>query len=100
MTLPWNYSRELYEKYLSDIILNEKRLKKLEKVSLPELQEIKACMMEIKKRSIRRKCWKTLSFYVVTDFFDRKKAGKVERKRTKVRKNRHFRLDFPIGIPL
>lgn len=41
-----------------------------------------------------------MSFYVVTDFFDRKKAGKVERKRTKVRKNRHFRLDFPIDVPL
>lgn len=51
----WNYSRELYEKYLSDIILNEKRLKKLEKVSLPELQEIKACMMEIKKAVYQEK---------------------------------------------
>lgn len=51
----WNYSRELYEKYLSDVILNEKRLKKLEKVSLPELQEIKACMMEIKKAVYQEK---------------------------------------------
>ena len=51
----WNYSRALYEKYLSDIILNEKRLKKLEKVSLPELQEIKACMMEIKKAVYQEK---------------------------------------------
>lgn len=51
----WNYSRELYEKYLSDVILNEKRLKKLEKVSLPELQEIKACMMEMKKAVYQEK---------------------------------------------
>lgn len=45
----WNYSRELYEKYLSDVVLNEKRLKKLEKVFLAELQEIKDGMMERKK---------------------------------------------------
>ena len=51
----WNYSRELYEKYLSDVILNENRLKKLEKVSLPELQEIKACMMEMKKAAYQEK---------------------------------------------
>lgn len=51
----WNYSRELYEKYLSDVILNENRLKKLGKVSLPELQEIKACMMEMKKAVYQEK---------------------------------------------
>ena len=41
-----------------------------------------------------------LFFYAVTEFFDRKKAGKVERNRTKVRENRHFRLDFHIDVPL
>ena len=51
----WNYSRELYEKYLSDVILNENRLKKLGKVSLPEIQEIKACMMEMKKAVYQEK---------------------------------------------
>ena len=46
---------ELYQRTLCDVVLNEKRLKKLEKIFLPELQEIKACMMEIKKAVYQEK---------------------------------------------
>ena len=45
----WNYRVEWYEKYCSDTILEEYRLKKLEKVYLKELQEIKRCMYKEKK---------------------------------------------------
>ncbi len=45
----WNYQAEWYEKYLSDTILEDFRLKKLEKIYLKELQEIKQCMYKEKR---------------------------------------------------
>lgn len=45
----WNYQAEWYEKYLSDTILEDFRLKKLEKIYLEELQEIKQCMYKEKR---------------------------------------------------
>lgn len=46
----WNYQVEWYEKYLSDTVLEDFRLKKLEKIYLEELQEIKQCM-QMEKRA-------------------------------------------------
>lgn len=45
----WNYSAEWYREYLSEVVLSEVRMKKLEKLYLPELQELKACIEEEKK---------------------------------------------------
>lgn len=42
----WNYNLEWYKKYHADAILNESRIKKLEKVTLPELEELKNAMQE------------------------------------------------------
>lgn len=46
----WNYQVEWYEKYLSDTVLEDFRLKKLEKIYLEELKEIKQCM-QMEKRA-------------------------------------------------
>lgn len=46
----WNYTEELYIQYLSDVALSDMRMKKLEKVHLPELQKIKNCM-QVKRRA-------------------------------------------------
>lgn len=45
----WKYETKWYKKYLSNVELSEARIKKLEKVYLPELQELKVCMQEKKK---------------------------------------------------
>ena len=45
----WQYHLEYYQKYLSEVVLAEERLKKLEKVNLSELQEIKKRMLEEKR---------------------------------------------------
>ena len=45
----WNYQAEWYEQYLSDTILEDFRLKKLEKIYLKELKEIKQCMYKEKR---------------------------------------------------
>lgn len=45
----WKYETKWYKKYLSNVELSEARIKKLEKVYLPELQELKVCMQETKK---------------------------------------------------
>ena len=45
----WNYRTEWYKKYLSEVEISEIRIKKLEKVSLPELQELKRCMQKEKR---------------------------------------------------
>lgn len=47
----WNYRAELYEKYVSEIVLDESRLKKLEKIETEELQEIKKLMLLRKRAS-------------------------------------------------
>lgn len=45
----WNYQTEWYLQYLSEVKLSDMRIKKLEKVSIPELQELKACMQKEKR---------------------------------------------------
>ena len=45
----WNYSVDLYEQNLSDVILNERRLKQLDQIFIEELQEIKKDMKHQKK---------------------------------------------------
>ena len=45
----WNYSMDLYEQNLSDVILNERRLKQLDQIFIEELQEIKEDMKYQKK---------------------------------------------------
>lgn len=45
----WNYCAEWYYAYLSEVSLSEVRMKKLEKVYLPELQELKKCMEKMRR---------------------------------------------------
>ena len=45
----WNYSRNFYEQNLSDVTLNERRLKQLDQIFIEELQEIKEDMKYQKK---------------------------------------------------
>lgn len=45
----WNYRADWYERYLSDVNLSEVRMKKLEKVYLPELLEVKMQMQKRKR---------------------------------------------------
>lgn len=45
----WNYQTELYEAYKSNVTLNAERLKKLERVVLPELEEIKKALKKEKR---------------------------------------------------
>ena len=42
----WNYKGELYRKYLSDVVLDNTRIKKLDKITIPELQEVKEAMIK------------------------------------------------------
>jgi len=48
----WNYRADWYERYLSDVNLSEVRMKKLEKVYLPELLEVKIADAEEKKSGV------------------------------------------------
>ena len=45
----WRYSGELYERYQSNVEISEERLKKLEKIHVEELQDIKQAMLRQKK---------------------------------------------------
>lgn len=47
----WGYEERYFEKYLSDVVISEKRLKKLDKVWIEELQEVKT-MLQKKKRAV------------------------------------------------
>ena len=60
----WNYQVEWYEKYLSDTVLEDFRLKKLEKIYLEELQEIKQCMQKEKRAAYQERM---LSIYRIED---------------------------------
>ena len=46
----WKYEADLYETYLSEVELSDRRMKKLEEVSVQELQEIREAMYK-KRRS-------------------------------------------------
>ena len=45
----WKYNREFYEKYQSEVEISSKSLKKLDRIYLEELQEIKEVMLKQKK---------------------------------------------------
>lgn len=45
----WQYRRELYEKYRSDVEISDKSLKKLERIYREELQEIRRALEQHKK---------------------------------------------------
>lgn len=47
----WNYDKERYIKYRSDVTIPEKSLKQLEHITLPELMEVVSCMRMQKKAS-------------------------------------------------
>lgn len=47
----WKYQVDLYETYLSEVELSDRRMKKLEQVSIKELQEIKEAMYK-KQRAV------------------------------------------------
>ncbi|MBS1317621.1 MAG: DUF2399 domain-containing protein, partial [Lachnospiraceae bacterium] len=40
----WKYEAEYYQKYKSEVQLDDRRIRKLDKIDLPELQEIKEAM--------------------------------------------------------
>ena len=44
----WKYEADLYETYLSEVELSDRRMKKLEQVSVQELQEIREAMLLMK----------------------------------------------------
>lgn len=45
----WNYRVSLYETYQSEVVLSEMRIKKLDKIVIEELQEIKRAMQKDKR---------------------------------------------------
>lgn len=55
----WNYDVEWYKRYCTDHILKEARIKKLEKIVLPELQELKKTMQIEKKAAYQEAMLKT-----------------------------------------
>lgn len=57
----WKYKAEYYQKYKSEVQLDEKRIRKLDKIDLPELQEIKEAMQRENMLRIRRRWWKSMN---------------------------------------
>ena len=55
----WNYDVEWYKRYCTDRILKEARIKKLGKIVLPELQELKKTMQIEKKAAYQEAMLKT-----------------------------------------
>ena len=45
----WNYHKEYYEKYKSEVEITERSLRKLDKIYLEELQEMKTALLKEKK---------------------------------------------------
>ena len=58
----WKYDLKYYDHYLSNVILIQKRLSKLENIEIEELQEIKNVMSEKKKAAYQENM---LEVYVV-----------------------------------
>lgn len=58
----WNYKKEFYELALSDEVLKDQELRKLDKVTVEELQEIKECLLERKRAAYQENM---LGSYVV-----------------------------------
>lgn len=59
----WNYRTEWYQKYLSEVEISEVRIKKLEKVFLPELQELKRCMQREKRAAYQETMLEELIYH-------------------------------------
>lgn len=55
----WNYERIYYEEYRSNVAISEKRLKKLEKIHVTELQEIRKALQTDKKAAYQEAMLKT-----------------------------------------
>lgn len=62
--LLWNYKRELYEQAVSDLEIDNVGVKKLEKIDIPELQDIRQCLLRFKKAAYQERM---LDSYVVGD---------------------------------
>ena len=45
----WKYEVKWYEKYVSSVALSESRIKKLDRVYMEELQELKVCIQRTKR---------------------------------------------------
>ena len=60
----WNYKREYYEQAVSDLTIDSVGLKKLEKIVLPELEDIKQCLLQFRKAAYQERM---LDCYVVRD---------------------------------
>lgn len=58
----WNYKKEYYKQAISELVLDASRLKKLEKIEVAELEEIKDCLLTYKKAAYQEKM---LDAYVV-----------------------------------
>ena len=51
----WNYKKEYYEQAVSELVLEASRLKKLDKIEMAELEEIKNCLLTYKKAAYQEK---------------------------------------------
>ncbi len=58
----WNYKRECYEQAVSDLEIDHIGMSKLEKIDVPELQEIRQCLLQNGKVAYQERM---LSFYVI-----------------------------------
>lgn len=58
----WNYKREFYEQAVSDLAIDSVGMKKLEKINVPELEEIRECLLENKRAAYQERM---LEAYVV-----------------------------------
>lgn len=58
----WNYNRRCYEQAVSDVEIDHIGMTKLEKIDLPELQEIRQCLLQFKKVAYQERM---LTFYVM-----------------------------------
>lgn len=57
----WKYQVDLYETYLSEVELSERRMKKLEQVSIKELQEIKEAMYKKQRAAYQESMMEVLT---------------------------------------
>lgn len=60
----WNYKKEYYEQAVSDLTIDDVGLKKLEKIVLPELQDIQQCLLRFRKAAYQERM---LDCYIVND---------------------------------
>lgn len=60
----WNYKREFYEKAVSELGLDDARLRKLDRIDCPGLQEIRQCMWDYRRAAYQENM---LGAYVVEE---------------------------------